>query len=90
MLTLISESVPPRVIAAAQLTAKRRIHLTYVALHEVTWPGAGSVEYTERAETASVSRGTSHVTTKQRSKYLYLSEFRSCVKVEVAVLGFPS
>ena len=25
--------------------------------------------YTERAETAAVSRGTSHVTTKQRSKY---------------------
>ena len=25
--------------------------------------------YTERAETAAVSRGTSHVTTKQRCKY---------------------
>ena len=26
--------------------------------------------YTERAETAAVSRGTSHVTTKQRCKYI--------------------
>ena len=29
----------------------------------------GSMTYTERAETAAVSRGTSHVTTKQRVKY---------------------
>ena len=29
----------------------------------------GCMVYTERAETATVSRGTSHVKTKQRSKY---------------------
>ena len=70
------------------------------------------------AETAAVSRGTSHVTIKQcctstpmdlynvlctplrwivttryknlLSSFRITSEFRSCVKVEVAVLGFPS
>ena len=35
------------------------MHLTYVALHEVTWYILHGV--TERAETAAVSRGTSHV-----------------------------
>ena len=30
----------------------------------------GCMVYTERAETAAVSRGTSHVTTKQRCKYI--------------------
>ena len=50
------------------------MQLTFVALHEVTWHGAGSVEYTEHAETASVSRGTSHVTTKQRSILLRVQE----------------
>ena len=30
----------------------------------------GCVVYTERAETAAISRGTSHVTTKQRYKYI--------------------
>ena len=29
----------------------------------------GCMVYTERAETAAVSRGASHVTTKQRCKY---------------------
>ena len=29
----------------------------------------GCMVYTERAETAAVSRGTSHVSTKQRRKY---------------------
>ena len=29
----------------------------------------GCMVYTQRAETAAVSRGTSHVTTKQRCKY---------------------
>ena len=43
------------------------MHPTYVALHEVTRHGA-SVS-TERAETAAVSRGTSHVTNKQRCKH---------------------
>ena len=44
---------------------------TYVALHDVTWRNMvhGCMDYTERAETASVSRGTSHVTTKQHCKY---------------------
>ena len=34
------------------------MHLTYVALHEVTW--CMVVWYTERAETAAVSCDTSH------------------------------
>ena len=64
--------------------------------------------YTERADMAAVSRGTSHVIIKQRCKYTTSvdiqkmrnkklvthveshTEFRSCVKVEAAVLGFPS
>ena len=49
----------------------------YVALHEVMCmmngctiqPFTMHVMYTERDETAAVSRGTSHVTTKQRCKY---------------------
>ena len=71
VLTLISESVPPRVIAAAQLTAKRRIHLTYVALYEdaytlrmwlcMKWHGAWLYGvHRISADTAAVSCGTSH------------------------------
>jgi len=44
------------------------MHLTYVALHEVIDMVHGCVVYTERTETAAVSRDTSHVTTKQRCK----------------------
>ena len=44
-----------------QVTAKTRIHLTYVALHEVTWCMVhGSMVYTERAEMAADSCGTIH------------------------------
>ena len=39
----------------------------YATLHEATWHGAWL--YTERAETAAVSRGNSHVTTKERCKF---------------------
>ena len=42
---------------------------TYEALHEVNDIVHGCMVYTERAEAAAVSRGTSHVTTKQRCKY---------------------
>ena len=45
-----------------------RMHPTYVALHKVTW-WHGCMVYTERAATAAVSHGTSHVTTEQRCKY---------------------
>ena len=41
--------------------------LCYMALHEVT--RNGRLVYTERAQTAAVSRGTSHVTTQQRCEY---------------------
>ena len=44
----------------------------YVALHEVTWLGDlvyGCMVYTERAESAAVSRDTSDVATKQLCKY---------------------
>ena len=40
----------------------------YVALHEVTHMVHGYVVYTDRAETAAFSRGTSPVTTKGRCK----------------------
>ena len=36
--------------------------------------------YTERAETASVSRGTSHITTKQRCKYTTSVDIKTCYK----------
>ena len=39
----------------------------YVALHGDM--AHGCTVYTERAQTASVSRGTSHITTKQLCKY---------------------
>ena len=61
--------------------------------------------YTERGEMAAVSRGTSHVTTKQRCKYTTSVDIHNALhkklqkkiykklqlqKVETAVLGFPS
>ena len=45
------------------------MYLTYAALREVTCHGPCCMVYTERAETAAVSRGTGHVTTKHRCKY---------------------
>ena len=43
------------------------MHPVYVALHKVTW--RGYMVDTKHASTAAVSCGTSHVTTRQRSKY---------------------
>ena len=43
------------------------MHPKYVALRDMV---LGCMVYSERAETAAVSRGTSHLTTKQRCKYI--------------------
>ena len=48
-----------------QVTAKHTCSLMYVVFH-------GCMEYTECTKTATVSRGTSHVTTKQHCKYTTL------------------
>ena len=48
-----------------QVTAKHTCSLMYVVFH-------GCMEYTECTKTAIVSRGTSHITTKERCKYTTL------------------
>ena len=45
------------------------MHPTYMALHEVIDVVHGCMVYTEHAQKAAVSHGTSHVTTKQHCKY---------------------
>ena len=55
-----------------QVTAKTRMHPTYVVLLMIMKNSdivQGCIVYTARAETAAVSRGTSHVTTKHSCKY---------------------
>ena len=55
---------PLRPNSSLNLVEKNRLNL--LKLRDMVH---GCMVYTERAETATVSRGTSHVKTKQRSKY---------------------
>ena len=52
-----------------QVTAKHAFTLRMLLCMEWRDMVHGYIVYTERAEAAPVSRGTSHVTTKQRCKY---------------------
>ena len=59
------------------------MHPTYVALHEVTSHGVWLTVYTKLApRRQQVSRGTNHVTTKQRCKYTTSVGIQKALKTE--------
>ena len=54
------------------------MHLMYVDLHEVTWRGC--MVFTERAEMAAVSCGTSHVSTISTPlSWIFKTQFKKLV-----------